>query len=126
MGADTLTGGQSPDIFVFENLTDSLAAGFDTITDLQAGDSLSIGHILAGLTTGLSLSGTGNLASDLASVLNSGNLLGDGAAEVIISGGSDAGTYVVIGDATAGFNAAADAVVRLSNNYNVQTSNFVV
>ena len=126
LGADTLTGGQSPDIFVFENLTDSLAAGFDTITDLQAGDSLSIGHILAGLTTGLSLSGTGNLASDLASVLNTGNLLGDGAAEVIISGGSDAGTYVVIGDATAGFNAAADAVVRLSNNYNVQTSNFVV
>ncbi len=117
-GADTLTGGSGADTFVFNTLTDSLAAAFDTITDFShgEGDVIDIGHVLAGLTTGLSHAATGgNLAADLASVLDTGNLVANGAAEVTITSGANAGTYVVINDATAGFSSTADAVVKLQN-----------
>jgi Ca2+-binding RTX toxin-like protein len=126
LGADLLSGGDSPDTFVYRSLSDSLAGSFDTINDFGAGDFLSIGHALSDLTTGVMVAaGNGNLADDLASVLTSGNLLANGAAEVIVSG-TGAGTYVVIGDAVAGFDAMTDAVIKLANDHHVQASNFVL
>jgi hypothetical protein len=115
-GNDTLTGGTGSDTFVFTNFTHSLAANFDTVTDFVTGvDSFAIGHALTALTTVLAPNGTGDLASDLAAVLDSAHLVADGAAEVTITGGSDAGTYAVISDTVAGFNPATDAVVKLTN-----------
>jgi Ca2+-binding RTX toxin-like protein len=127
-GGDTLTGGGGNDAFVFTNLTDSLASGFDTITDFVSGtDQFSIGHALAGfaVVAPLANSGTGTLADDLAAILDSSNLVANGAAEVTISAGVHAGTYAIIGDATAGYNAATDAVVKLSNAATLQVSDFV-
>jgi Ca2+-binding RTX toxin-like protein len=124
---DTLTGGGSSDAFVFTNLTDSLASGFDTITDFVSGaDHFTIDHTLAGLTTGLTLanSGTGTLADDLAAVLDSGNLVANGAAEVTISAGAHAGTYAIISDGVAGYDVGADAVVKLSNGATLLVSDF--
>ncbi|WP_439370836.1 beta strand repeat-containing protein [Bradyrhizobium sp. DASA03120] len=124
--ANTLFGGDGGDLFVFTNLANSLAPAFDTI-DFTSGDHLQIGHKLMGLTTGIVKSGgTGNLAADLASVLNTGNLSKNGAAEVTITGGTDAGTYVVINDNTAGYNASNDGVVMLVGAPLLHTTDFIV
>ena len=127
-GADTSTGGAGADTFVFKTLTFSLASSFDTITDFTSGtDLFQIGHTMAGLNTGLTNNaGTGNLANDLLAVLTSGNLVANGAAEVTINGGSAAGTYAIINDGTAGFNSAADAVIKLQNAQLLHTSDFIV
>jgi hypothetical protein len=128
-GSDILTGGSGNDTFVFTNFTHSLAANFDTVTDFVTGvDSFAIGHALTGgLTSGLGQPGTNDLAGDLAAALNTpGNLLADGAAEVTITGGSDAGTYVVLSGAVAGFDPATDAVVKLANATVLHTGDFHV
>jgi hypothetical protein len=99
------------------------------VTDFVSGfDSFAIGHALTGgLTSGLGQAGNNDLATDLAAVLNTpGNLLADGAAEVTITGGSDAGTYVVLSGAVAGFDPATDAVVKLANAAIVHTGDFHV
>ena len=41
-------------------------------------------------------------------------------------GGGMTGTYLVINDATAGFAAGADGVVRLQNAAHVQATDFIV
>jgi Ca2+-binding RTX toxin-like protein/cytoskeletal protein CcmA (bactofilin family) len=135
-GVDQLWGGSGHDTFVFTTLTDSLAGSFagtpDVINDFISGsDKFQIGHTLAlaPSTTDiahLTEGGSGNLANDIASVLNTGNLVANGAAQVTITGGADAGTYVIINDGTAGFNAAADAVIKLANGAVVHATDFIV
>lgn len=66
------------------------------------------------------------MAADLAAVLDSATLVANGAAEVTISGGTDAGTYVVISSGVAGYHSATDAVVKLQNGVVVQTGDFIV
>jgi Ca2+-binding RTX toxin-like protein len=126
-GADTLTGGGGADTFVFTNLTVSLVASSsrDTIMDFVSGtDFFQIGHALNGFTdlTGSAFAGSGNLANDILSLLNSGNLAANSAAEVKIAGSS----YVVINDGTAGFNSASDAVIKLNNNAVLHVGDFIV
>lgn len=126
--ANALSGGGGNDAFVFTNLANSLAPAFDTITDFTPGaDHLQIGHKLTSLTPGiLNSAGTGDLAADLASILNSGNLNKNGAAEVSITGGTDAGTYVVINDSTAGYNANNDGVIKLAGAPVLHSTDFIV
>ncbi|WGD54678.1 Ig-like domain-containing protein [Bradyrhizobium sp. CB1650] len=128
-GADTLTGGDGNDTFIYTTLANSRAAAFDTITDFTTGaDKLQIGHALNGLTTGLTKTTgiTGDLATDLASVLNNTNLKANGAAEVTIASGSDAGTYVIINDGAAGYKAGNDAVIKLAGAPLLHTTDFIV
>jgi Ca2+-binding RTX toxin-like protein len=128
-GADTLTGGGGSDTFVYTALGNSRVAAFDTITDFTSGaDKFQIGHALNGLTTGIvkTTGITGNLATDLASVLNTTNLKAKGAAEVTISSGADAGTYVVINDGTAGYNSSNDGVVKVIGSPVLHTTDFIV
>ena len=117
VGADMLTGGLGSDNFVFlYNSQDSLAAAFDTLADFTSGsDHIKIGHIVAAADLGaVSGVGTGSLATDLALLLTTSNLHANGAAQVTLTGASgDAGTYVVINNATAGFSATTDNVVKL-------------
>lgn len=93
---------------------------------MSGNDSFEIGHALAGLNNTATASGTGNLASDLAAVLDSTTLVANGAAEVTINGGTDAGTYVVISGGIAGYHSAADAVIKLANSAVVHTGDFIV
>ena len=116
-----------PESFDFTNLTHSLGNDAATIDNFHSGvDTIHIGHDLAGLTTGLAIAGTGDLAADLMAVLTNGNLLANGAAEVTINGGSNAGTYAVVNDGTAGFNVANDAVFKLTNAALLHTSDFII
>jgi Ca2+-binding RTX toxin-like protein len=137
IGADMLTGGIGQDTFVFRTTTDSLASSFDTVMDVDAAtDLFAIGHGLSGLTNGLNIVGTGNLALDLLQVNGalaqdaSGNfvtaLSANGAAVVNVVGGDDAGTYLLINDATTVFDSAHDAVVKLAAQQVLTSSNFVV
>jgi Ca2+-binding RTX toxin-like protein len=128
-GADILTGGDGSDTFVYTTLSNSRAAAFDTINDFTSGvDTLQIGHALNGLTTGLTKTTdiTGNLATDLASILNNTNLKAHGAAEVTIASGSDAGTYVIINDGAAGYKAGQDAVIKLAGSPLLHATDFIV
>jgi hypothetical protein len=59
-------------------------------------------------------------------VLDSTTLVGNGAAEVTINGGADAGTYVVIDSGVAGYQSAADAVLKLQNNAVMHVGDFIV
>jgi Ca2+-binding RTX toxin-like protein len=136
LGADTLTGSQGIDVFVFKNLPDSLATNppntMDTIQDFNTGsDQFQIGHVLAlaPLQTDLQTvtgGGTGNLAADLAAILDSGNLVANGAVNISITSGADIGRYLVINDANAGYDANHDAVIKLANGATVHVGDFIV
>jgi Ca2+-binding RTX toxin-like protein len=137
-GADVLSGGPGSDVFVLTNLSDSLVTDpntitFDTITDFVAGtDKLAIGHSIAPgfFNTGnaggapFSAPGSGDLAADLTSILPASKLLASGAAQVTITSGTDMGNYVVINDATAGYDQGSDAVMSLLGNPLLTSTDF--
>jgi hypothetical protein len=132
-GSNTITGGQAADsffghgtnngtnTFVYNTAAlaqNSLAGNTDTITNFVSGaDSFKIDYSPTNLVT-VSHTGTGNLATDLASALGSATLQYTSSvrdvALVTISSGADAGTYVVIDSAhSSGYSAVQDAVIRL-------------
>jgi Ca2+-binding RTX toxin-like protein len=128
LGIDALTGGSGADKFVYTTLTDSLAGGFDTITDFTSGtDFFKIGHSLAGTFSSYTgVAGTGILANDLATLFGINILDVNGAAKVTITSGTDAGTYVVINDGTLGYLAANDAVIKLTTSLTVAGTDFII
>jgi hypothetical protein len=100
---------------VLTNLTDSLASGPDVIDFISGTDKIEIGHTIAAADFHSVIGvGTSNLAADLSNILNPGNLPANGAAEVSIVSGLDYGRYAVINDANPGYQAATDAVVKLT------------
>ncbi|MDM3863169.1 MAG: bluetail domain-containing putative surface protein, partial [Aphanizomenon gracile PMC644.10] len=110
-GKDTLTGGLGADKFVYQNLSDSLLANFDVITDFNA----TTGNDLFRVSTargGFVDVGTVNTL-DTASIgakLTAAAFGSNFAAQ--FSFGQK--TFVAINDATAGFNAANDAIVEVT------------
>jgi large repetitive protein len=131
-GADTLTGGPDADVFVLTTLSDSLVTASDTITDFASGlDHIKIGHptapgfLNAGNPAPFSIAGTDDLATDLATLLGPTNLLANGAAQVTITTGADAGKYVVINDPIPGYDPGSDAVVRLLGNPVLLNTDFI-
>ena len=68
---------------------------------------MQIGHTVSAANfLNAAVAGSGNLINDLTAALNPGeltNFKASGAAKVAITGGTDAGTYAVINDGTAGF-----------------------
>lgn len=132
-GSNTITGGRAADSF-FGHGTDngtntfvyntaalaqnSLAGNADTITNFVSGtDSFKMDYTPTKLIA-VSHTGTGNLATDLASALGNSTLQYTGSVKdvalVTISSGADAGIYVVIDSAhSSGYSAALDAVIRL-------------
>jgi Ca2+-binding RTX toxin-like protein len=127
--ADTIVGGLGSDTMVFlYTSTNSLAAARDTITDFISGvDKLKIGHAInAADFSSLAGAATGNLANDLSAVLTTLNLHAKGVATVKLTGaGADAGTYAVINDATAGYSATTDNVVKLLGAPSLLSSDLV-
>jgi Ca2+-binding RTX toxin-like protein len=128
-GGDTLNGSAGgKNIYVYTTLTDSLASNFDQITSFGALDQIQIGHTEASVG---SVSYGGNaansLTSRLGSALSGANSLGAGAVDVVqLTGGGTAGTYLVIDNGVAGFNASVDAVIKInSGSGNIAAASFV-
>ncbi|GLI94038.1 bluetail domain-containing putative surface protein [Methylocystis echinoides] len=129
LGADLLTGGAGNDVFVYTDPSASMLAAYDSIADVQAGDRFNIGHTVAAADfQTLASVASNDLGQDLINLLSgisSGNLAANGATMVSLTGaGSAAGTYLVINDATAGFDAATDTVVRVQNGAQITASSF--
>jgi hypothetical protein len=110
-GKDTLTGGLGSDKFVYQNLTDSLLANFDVITDFNA-------------TTGNDLFRVSTARAGFVDVgaVNTLDAAGIGAKLTAAAFGSNFAaqfsfgqkTFVAINDATAGFNASTDAIIEVT------------
>ena len=115
-GKDTLTGGLGSDKFVYQNLTDSLLSNFDVITDFNA----SIGNDLFSVST--TRAGFVNVG-----IVNTLDVAGIGAKLTAAAFGSNFAaqfsfgekTFVVINDATAGFNAATDGIIEVTGLTNI-------
>jgi hypothetical protein len=145
-GADTIVSDSGvADTFVYDRLADSLAGdGFltagDTIVNFKhLEDHFKVGasHVSAIQSSGGLLSGgsyaaasTGDLGHDISAALLSGggSLIANGAAVVTITGDAqESGRYLVINDAYAGYNAGADAVIKLVGAVDIPTaSDFIV
>ncbi|OBQ39072.1 MAG: hypothetical protein AN485_06680 [Anabaena sp. MDT14b] len=110
-GKDTLTGGLGSDKFVYQNLTDSLLANFDVITDFNAttGNDLFLvstaraGFVNVGAVNTLDTAG---IEAKLTAAAFGSNFAAQ------FSFGQK--TFVAINDATAGFNAANDAIIEVT------------
>jgi len=142
--ADTLTGGAGADVFRYTTAATSVGAAgvnVDRITDFVAGtDDINLmggggaGGLLAGVTIA---AGTGAVATMAAVVANTTSVAtiadvytalaaytgltasaADGTATVAqvytFANGAAAGTYLVVNDSTAGFQAANDLVINLT------------
>jgi len=101
-----------------------LVANYDIITDVKVADVFKIGHALAGTDpSNASATGTGDLSTDLSTALQASNFIANSAAVVSVTG-TGAGTFLVINDATAGFQPSTDAVVKLVNASPLTGKNF--
>ena len=110
-GKDTLIGGLGSDKFVYQNLTDSLLANFDVITDFNA-------------TTGNDLFRVSTARAGFIDVgaVNTLDAAGIGAKLITAAFGSNFAaqfsfgqrTFVAINDATAGFNASTDGIIEVT------------
>ena len=72
-----------------------------------------------------SVTGTGTLADDLVTAFTSEGMIANGATVVTITGGDDAGTYLVLNDNTQAFNASLDAVIHLTSTTAIVAGDFV-
>jgi Ca2+-binding RTX toxin-like protein len=127
-GSDTLNGGAGNDVHVFQ-FGQSTAAAPDRITDFAFGtdkiDLLTSSGLATPAPTSFSRAAN-NTATTLTSVVTSvfadanGALAGlqalgvNSAALVVATNAAIAGTYLVVNDGTAGFQAANDLVVNLT------------
>jgi Ca2+-binding RTX toxin-like protein len=137
-GADNITGGTGNDVFSYAAGDSVVAAnastGFDTITDFAAntsgttnGDRINIGAaaaFTAGVNPGTFATVGTSLSADLtAAFANTTLTAANQVGTINITGAvAWAGNYIVIGDATAGYN-AADTVIKVNNLTNVTAAN---
>jgi hypothetical protein len=113
-GADTLTGGLTgANTFDYTNLKDSLISAYDTITDFKSADKITYATVgSVGAFNTATRTATGNLATDISGSLTSTNFVANGATLITLTG-NGGGQYLVINDATTGFSATTDAVVKI-------------
>ncbi|MEZ2303775.1 MAG: beta strand repeat-containing protein, partial [Microcoleus sp.] len=129
-GQDTLTGGTGADTFLFQ-FGQSPVSASDRITDLAIGsdkiDLLTQGGAAMGAPSSFSRAAN-SAATTLQNVITqvftdaNGALAGNqalginSAALVVVTTASIAGTYLVINDGTAGFQASNDLVINLTGS----------
>ncbi|TAH25967.1 MAG: hypothetical protein EAZ09_01210, partial [Oscillatoriales cyanobacterium] len=146
-GQDTLTGGTGADTFLFQ-FGQSPVSASDRITDLAIGsdkiDLLTQGGAAMGAPSSFSRAAN-SAATTLQNVITqvftdaNGSLAGNqalginSAALVVVTTASIAGTYLVINDGTAGFQASNDLVINLTGSTgtlpplgNIPVTNFFI
>ncbi|QEI41649.1 Poly(beta-D-mannuronate) C5 epimerase 7 [Dolichospermum sp. UHCC 0315A] len=110
-GKDTLTGGLGSDKFVYQNLTDSLLANFDVITDFNATTGNDLFRVSTARAGFVNVGAVNTLdAAGIVAKLTAAAFGSNYAAQ--FSFGQK--TFVAINDATAGFNAANDAIIEVT------------
>ena len=123
-GKDTLTGGLGVDRFDYRTLADSVFSNFDVINGFNAtnGNDFFLvstdrnGFSNAGSVTALNIAGIAARLTNAAFAANS-------AAQFTFGNGANTRTFVAINDATAGFNAATDAIIEVTNLTGTLTGN---
>ena len=134
-GADVITGGAGADTLTLAAGDSVVAAasstGFKTFSDFAAttqaatSDVLNVGAdtVTAVVAVTFANAGATTLAADLAAA--GLTLAGAGDVEVLTITGAVAwaGNYVVVGDATGGYN-AADTVIQVGSTANMTEANF--
>ena len=115
MGKDILTGGAGIDTFFYDDLRESLMAGFDVITDFGAGERIFIGVPLFEGDDLISSTGKASTLSGsaISSVLTNTTFLANNAAAFTVEGLT--GTFLALNDGRDGFQAGTDALIHLSN-----------
>jgi Ca2+-binding RTX toxin-like protein len=110
-GTDTLTGGEGRDTFRLTDLSDSRLTAMDNVTDFVIGTDAFDGPTsvnaanISKLTVASAFSGT-----SLASALTNANFAANRAALLTFTDG----TYLALNNATAGWNATTDAMMKFS------------
>ncbi len=120
-GGDILTGGNRRDTFIFESLSDSLLANFDVIKDLNIHVD-KIDAPKAVNARNVEQFGEINLLTEsrIQLLLDNTSLVANQAATFTLrtNNGStfdeNLRTFLVINDATNGFNAATDAIIEIT------------
>ena len=126
LGGDTLSGGGGLNTFVYTDYGNSLYSAHDYINDFKLSDKIQIGHTIDSSSyNSLTNTATGNLLNDLSATLNSANLSAFGADLInLIGNTADAGSYLVVADGHAGFNANTDAVIQIPTGIAATAANF--
>ncbi|WP_233467081.1 lectin-like protein [Dolichospermum flos-aquae] len=121
-GKDTLTGGLGSDKFVYQNLTDSLLANFDVITDFNATPGNDLFRVSTALAGFVDVGAVNTL--DAAGIGAKLAAFGSNYAAQFSFGQR---TFVAINDAIAGFNAANDAIIEVTGlTGTLNVNNFVI
>ncbi|NTW19933.1 MAG: hypothetical protein HGA42_10150, partial [Nostocales cyanobacterium W4_Combined_metabat2_030] len=121
-GKDTLTGSLGSDKFVYQNLTDSLLSNFDVITDFNATTGNDLFRVSTALSGFVDVGAVNTL--DAAGIGAKLAAFGSNYAAQFSFGQK---TFVAINDATAGFNAANDAIIEVTGlTGTLNVNNFVI
>ena len=128
LGADILTGGGSADsdLFVCNSFNESLlgtGSSFDVITDFNGNDRIVAPFSVESDRLTSSLGNLSSLAAaPISGLLNATTFSANSVAAFTVTG--QVGTFVVMNDVRAGFQADSDAIVFLKN-YSLSATNFV-
>ena len=120
-GADTWTFNTGVEQLTLTNAASNVNGGanFDILNSFTAGQDKFVvtGVTVSAVAQGANYTaaGTGTLSIDIAAALTAGGIgaFNTGNAAVVTITGTGAGTYLVVNDTNAGFNAAQDVVVQL-------------
>ncbi|MCC5635101.1 hypothetical protein LC593_04385 [Nostoc sp. CHAB 5844] len=122
-GKDAIAGGAGSDKFVYKNLTDSLLANFDVVTDFNAtagNDLFSVTTARAGFTNAGAVATLD--ADGISAKLTTANFGTNFAAQFTFG----SRTFVAINNSTAGFNVTNDAIIEVTGlTGTLSTANFV-
>ncbi|MEG3987638.1 M10 family metallopeptidase [Microcoleus sp. S28C3] len=111
---DILTGGSGSDRFTYTDLSQSLLANYDVITDYSIGDQIDAPSYIVAATLTTSVGNAASLSeAAISTVLTSGVFTANSAEAFRVSG--LAGTFIAFNDAVAGFNSENDSLIFLKN-----------
>ncbi len=110
-GKDTLTGGLGSDKFVYQNLTDSLLANFDVITDFNATTGNDLFRVSTARAGFVNVAAVNTLDAAGIGVKLTNTAFGSNFAAQFSFGQRN---LVAINDAKAGFNASTDSIIEVT------------
>jgi serralysin len=115
IGKDFLAGGTSADRFVFSNLSHSLLAAYDVITDYTTGERIYAANSVIPIILEASSGNAASLAGAAISTVLTTGVFTSNSAKAFTVTGYGGSTFLAFNDGIDGFNAANDSIVQLQN-----------